>query len=127
MEQLYLVIPEHTDAEGVTRSIVVFGPDDEPRHFRAALTPAQDDPLKVMNRLLAAGWEAHAVPHPTIEFNEVSEITFLGLDIVRDGVRMSVLRGYPFGEEAEGHDLQAVVRDAVVIVAELLAERDAGR
>ncbi|HEU4698828.1 MAG TPA: hypothetical protein VFS40_06600 [Gemmatimonadales bacterium] len=126
MPALYLVIPEHTDAEGVTRSIVMYGADDAPEHFRAALHPAQADPLLVMRRLLAPGWEAHAGPHPGMEFNEVSEITFLGLDIEREGVRLSVLRGFPLGAEAGGRDLAAVVRDAIGAVEEMIADREQG-
>jgi hypothetical protein len=124
-EELYLVIPEHTDDEGVTRSIVMYGADDCPQHFRAALQPAQSDPLLAMSRLLASGWEDYSEPHPGTEFNEVSEITFLGLDVVRDGVRLSVLRGYPLGSIAAGRDLGGIVRDAIDVVADLLAERAA--
>lgn len=126
-EELYLVIPEHTDAEGVTRSIVMYGADDCPDHFRAALRPAQPDPLRAMHRLLADGWEAFSEPHPGTEFNEVSEITFLGLDVVRDGVRLSVLRGFPFGSVAEGRDLGRIVREAIATVETLLAERASER
>jgi hypothetical protein len=123
---LYLVIPEHTDDEGVTRSIVMYGADDAPEHFRAALTPAQEDPLLAMRHALAAGWEAFSEPHPGPDFNEVSELTFLGLDIVRGGVRLSVLRGYPLGSDAAGRDLAGIVRDAIRAVEEMLADRESG-
>lgn len=124
MPPLYLVIPEHVDDEGIVRSIVLYGADDQPDHFRAALTPAQAEPLAAMQRLLAEGWEAHAMPHAQTEFNEVSEITFLGVDVVRDGIRLSLLRGFPLGAEATGRDLLAIVREAIAVMPELLeAER----
>lgn len=125
MNDLYLVIPEHTDAEGVTRSVVLYGGDDEPGHFRASLLPPQGDPLRAMDRVLAPGWEAYVRPHPGVDFNEVSGVTFLGLDVVRDGIRLSVLRCFPFGAEAAGRDLTAVVRDAAATVTRLIQERDA--
>lgn len=119
--ELFLVIPEHTDAEGISRSLVLYGGDDEPGHFRAALVPPQGDPLRVMERILAPGWEAYALPHPGIDFNEVSGVTFLGLDVLRDGIRLSVLRCFPLGEDAADKDLSAIVRDAAETVRLLLA------
>lgn len=124
MRDLYLVIPEHVDAEGVSRSLVLYGGDEAPDHFRAALTPAQADPLATMRRLLAPGWEAHAEPHAGVEFNEVSAVTFLGLDVVREGVRLSVLRGFALGSEAAGRDLAGIVREARDTVEAILAERE---
>lgn len=123
MTEPYLVIPEHTDAEGVTRSLVLYGGDEDPGHFRASLLPPQGDPLRVMQRLLAPGWEEYSRPHPGIDFNEVSEVTFLGLDILREGIRLSVLRCYPLGAEAADNDLGAVVRDAATVVDRLLSDR----
>lgn len=125
MQELYLVIPEHTDAEGVSRSLVVYGGDDAPDHFRASLIPAQGDPLRIMDRLLAPGWEEYTRPHPGVDFNEVSGVTFLGLDVLRDGIRLSVLRCFPLGAEAGEEELAAVVRDAAQTVHRLLEERDA--
>lgn len=126
MSELYLVIPEHTDAEGVTRSLVLYGDDEAADHFRAALIPPQPDPLAVMEQLLAPGWERFAEPHPGVDFNEVSEITFLGLDIVREGVRLSILRGFPLGATAAGRDLHGIVRQARATVRRLLLERGRG-
>lgn len=120
-----LVIPEHTDADGVSRSVILYGGDDAPDHFRASLVPAQGDPLRIMHRILAPGWEEYSLPHTGVDFNEVSGVTFLGLDVLRDGIRLSVLRCFPFGEDPAGKDLPAVVRDAAVIVSRLLAERGA--
>lgn len=125
MNELFLVIPEHTDAEGVTRSVVLYGGDDDPGHFRASLVPAQGDPLRIMERLLAPGWEEYVRPHPGVDFNEVSGVTFLGLDVVREGIRLSVLRCFPLGSEAGGRDLTGIVRDAAATVGRLIQERDA--
>jgi hypothetical protein len=124
VRDLYLVIPAHTDTEGVVRSLVVYGDDDAPDHFRASLLPAQGDPLRIMARLLDPGWEAYTVPHQGVDFNEVSGVTFLGLDVLRDGIRLSVLRCFPLGATASDQDLNAVVRDAAVTVRRLLGERE---
>lgn len=124
MSDLCLVIPAHADTEGVVRSLIVYGGDDAPDHFRASLLPAQGDPLRIMERILAPGWEEYALPHHGVDFNEVSGVTFLGLDVVRDGIRLSVLRCFPLGTEAGEQDLSAVVRDAAVTVRRLLGERE---
>jgi hypothetical protein len=125
LNELYLVIPEHTDPEGVSRSLVLYGGDDAPDHFRASLIPAHGDPLRVMDRLLAPGWEEYSRPHPGVDFNEVSNVTFLGLDVHRDGMRLSVLRCFPLGAEAGQQELLGVVRDAARTIHRLLEERDA--
>lgn len=124
MNDLCLVIPAHADDEGVVRSVVVYGGDDAPDHFRASLVPAQGDPLRTIERLLAPGWEAYTLPHEGVDFNEVSGVTFLGLDVLRDGIRLSVLRCFPLGAVAADNDLEAVVRDAAATVRRLLAGAD---
>lgn len=124
MSDLCLVIPAHTDTEGVVRSVVVYGEDDAPDHFRASLVPAQGDPLRIMHRILAPGWEEYTLPHVGVDFNEVSGVTFLGLDVLRDGIRLSVLRCYPLGATAAEQDLAGVVRDAARTVGRLLDQRE---
>lgn len=124
MRDLCLVIPAHTDTDGIVRSVVVYGGDDAPDHFRASLVPAQGDPLRIMERILAPGWEDYTLPHQGVDFNEVSGVTFLGLDVLRDGIRLSVLRCFPLGATAAGNDLNAVVRDAATTVRRLLDERE---
>jgi hypothetical protein len=124
VSDLCLVIPAHTDTEGVVRSVVVYGEDDAPDHFRASLVPAQGDPLRVMNRILSPGWEEYTVPHVGVDFNEVSGVTFLGLDVLRDGIRLSVLRCFPLGATAGEQDLDGVVRDAARTVRRLLDQRE---
>lgn len=123
VSDLYLVIPAHTDTEGTVRSLVVYGGDDAPDHFRASMVPAQGDPLRIMERILAPGWEEYTLPHPGVDFNEVSGVTFLGLDVLRDGIRLSVLRCFPLGDTAADHDLRVVVHDAAATVRRLIRER----
>lgn len=125
MSDLCLVIPAHTDTEGVVRSVVVYGEDDAPDHFRASLVPAQGDPLRIIDRILSAGWEEYTLPHVGVDFNEVSGVTFLGLDVLRDGIRLSVLRCFPLGANAAEQDLDGVVRDAARTVRRLLDQREA--
>jgi hypothetical protein len=120
----HFVIPEYTDAGGVARSVVLYGDDAEAGHFRASMVPPQPDPLAAMVGLLAPGWEGFTEPRPGLTPPEVGAPTFLGLDVVRAGVRLSVLRGYPAGTTAEALDLGAVVREAALVVAALLAERE---
>lgn len=124
MRDPYLVIPAHTDTEGVVRSLIVYGGDDAPDHFRASIVPAQGDPLRIMERILAPGWEEYTVTHQGVDFNEVSGVTFLGLDVLRDGIRLSVLRCFPLGATASDSDLNAVVSDAALTVRRLLGERE---
>jgi hypothetical protein len=122
----HFVIPEYTDADagGVARSVVLYGDDAEAGHFRASMVPPQPDPLAAMVGLLAPGWEGFTEPRPGLTPPEAGAPTFLGLDVVRAGVRLSVLRGYPAGTTAEALDLGAVVHEAALVVAALLAERE---
>ena len=125
VSDLCLVVPAHTDTEGVVRSLIVYGGDDAPDHFRASLVPAQGDPLRIMDRILAPGWEEYTLPHHGVDFNEVSGVTFLGLDVLRDGIRLSVLRCFPLGASAEPQVLAEVVRDASRTVRRLVGEGEA--